>query len=51
MSYVTKTKECRKKSLSFLLLGSPRPFSPPQRPQTSYQPTYELTLSVGIVSS
>ena len=33
------TKECRKKRLSF---------SPPRGPQTPYQPTQELTLSIHI---
>ena len=37
--YVTKMQECRKKMCTFLLLKSPRPLSPPHRPQTSYQPT------------
>ena len=30
----------------YLLLESPRPLSPPRGPQTSYQPTEELTLSL-----
>ena len=38
--YVTKIQECRKKkNYAFLLFKSPRPLSPPHRPQTSYQPT------------
>ena len=41
MFYVTKMKECREKNVCpFLLLKSPRPFSPSQGPQTSYQPCF-----------
>jgi len=31
---------------TYLLLESPRPLSPPWGPQISYQPAYELALSV-----
>ena len=60
MFYVTKTKECRGKKKTFvlssslrfpdpyLLFKSPRAFFPPWGPWTSYQPAWELTLSLYI---